>query len=185
MTALRSLIPAAWPWHVPAVALPRLLASVRLRARQTSREPAQRRSRQPRPAAPGEVGAAGEGRSPRSTSFRARRSASARKSSPMLKVKNTSTGSIDLLKIDEYWYDRKRRAGRPATSKYRKPFLPGEVIEVEHASRRSTRSRTSIRSTVLPRQRQDRSARRSRRSSKVQSPTGPLRAVRGGLQSRA
>jgi hypothetical protein len=49
----------------------------------------------------------------------------------VIKVKNLSTtGSIAGLKVDEYWYDK---AGDPVsgdTFRYRKPLLPGEVIDV-------------------------------------------------------
>ena len=49
-----------------------------------------------------------------------------------IKVKNLSTnGSIAGLKVDEFWYDK---AGDPVTGdsfRYRKPLLPGEVIDVE------------------------------------------------------
>src|SRR5687768_8042316 len=49
----------------------------------------------------------------------------------VIKIKNLSTaGSIAGLKVDEYWYDK---AGDPVsgdTFRYRKPLLPGEVIEV-------------------------------------------------------
>lgn len=49
----------------------------------------------------------------------------------VIKVKNLSTnGSIAGLKVDEYWYDK---AGDPVTGdsfRYRKPLLPGEVIDV-------------------------------------------------------
>jgi hypothetical protein len=48
-----------------------------------------------------------------------------------MKVKNTSTGSINLLKVDQLWYDRKRAVVSSATSYWRKPFLPGEVIDIE------------------------------------------------------
>jgi hypothetical protein len=48
-----------------------------------------------------------------------------------IKVKNLSaTGSIAGLKVDEYWYDK---AGNPVTGdtfRYRKPLMPGEVIEI-------------------------------------------------------
>jgi hypothetical protein len=48
-----------------------------------------------------------------------------------IKVKNLSTtGSIAGLKVDEYWYDK---AGDPVsgdTFRYRKPLMPGEVIDV-------------------------------------------------------
>lgn len=50
-----------------------------------------------------------------------------------LKLKNTSTGSINLLKVDELWYDKStpRKLVSSATTYYRKPFLPGEIIDVE------------------------------------------------------
>jgi hypothetical protein len=48
------------------------------------------------------------------------------------KVKNPSaTGSIAGLKISEFWYDK---GGNPVSGdefRYRKPLLPGEVIDVE------------------------------------------------------
>ena len=48
------------------------------------------------------------------------------------KVKNPSaTGSIAGLKISEFWYDKD---GNPVSGdefRYRKPLLPGEVIDVE------------------------------------------------------
>ena len=49
----------------------------------------------------------------------------------VIKIKNLSTsGSIAGLKVDEFWYNK---AGDPITGdsfRYRKPLLPGEVIEV-------------------------------------------------------
>ena len=48
------------------------------------------------------------------------------------KVKNASaTGSIAGLKISEFWYDKD---GNPVSGdefRYRKPLMPGEVIDVE------------------------------------------------------
>jgi hypothetical protein len=53
----------------------------------------------------------------------------------LVKVKNMSTGSINLLKADQEWYDKgdgkKRNMVTTATAMYRKPFLPGEIIELE------------------------------------------------------
>ena len=47
-------------------------------------------------------------------------------------VKNPSTtGSIAGLKISEFWYDK---SGNPVSGdefRYRKPLMPGEVIDVE------------------------------------------------------
>jgi hypothetical protein len=47
----------------------------------------------------------------------------------VLKIKNMSPLAISLLKVDEYWY----KDGQVATGDsqpYRKPFMPGEVIEI-------------------------------------------------------
>ena len=48
------------------------------------------------------------------------------------KVKNASaTGSIAGLKVSEFWYDK---AGNPVSGdefRYRKPLMPGEVIDIE------------------------------------------------------
>jgi hypothetical protein len=48
----------------------------------------------------------------------------------VMKVKNTSAGAISLLKIDEYWYDKKLQVVTGDSEAYRKPFQPGEVIEI-------------------------------------------------------
>ena len=47
------------------------------------------------------------------------------------KLKNTSTGSINLLKASQDWYDKDRKLITSAGGMYRKPFLPGEVIDFE------------------------------------------------------
>jgi len=50
----------------------------------------------------------------------------------VLKVKNLSNAPVSLLKVDEYWYDK----GNPPkvitgdTEAWRKPFMPGEIIEI-------------------------------------------------------
>jgi hypothetical protein len=48
------------------------------------------------------------------------------------KVKNASaTGSIAGLKISEFWYDK---GGNPVSGdefRYRKPLMPGEIIDIE------------------------------------------------------
>lgn len=50
----------------------------------------------------------------------------------VLKIKNLSSGPVSLLKVDEYWYDK----GTPPkvitgdSEAYRKPLMPGEVIEL-------------------------------------------------------
>lgn len=46
-----------------------------------------------------------------------------------IKVKNMSSGSIALLKVDEYWYAGKEVVTGD-TQSWRKPFNPGEVIEI-------------------------------------------------------
>src|SRR5215212_9491178 len=48
----------------------------------------------------------------------------------VLKVKNTSPGAIALLKVDEYWYDKKMQIVSGDTQAWRKPFNPGDVIEI-------------------------------------------------------
>jgi hypothetical protein len=48
----------------------------------------------------------------------------------VLKVKNTSAGSIGLLKVDEYWYNKKQAVVSGDTERYPKPFNPGDVIEL-------------------------------------------------------
>lgn len=48
----------------------------------------------------------------------------------VLKIRNTSAGAINLLKVDEYWYDKKMKVVTGDSQPYRKPFLPGEVIEI-------------------------------------------------------
>ena len=46
------------------------------------------------------------------------------------KVKNMSTGSIALLRIDEYWYDKQGQMLPGASERIRKPILPGEVVDI-------------------------------------------------------
>ena len=48
----------------------------------------------------------------------------------VLKIKNTSNGAISLLKVDEYWYNKKQVVVTGDSQSYRKPFNPGEVIEI-------------------------------------------------------
>jgi hypothetical protein len=48
----------------------------------------------------------------------------------VLKIKNTSNGAISLLKVDEYWYNKKPEVVSGDTESYRKPFNPGEIIEM-------------------------------------------------------
>ncbi|MGH9315012.1 MAG: hypothetical protein ACRD1S_17645 [Vicinamibacterales bacterium] len=48
-----------------------------------------------------------------------------------IKVKNLSFGSISLLRVDEYWYDKAGNMLPGDTQRWKKPFMPGEVIEIE------------------------------------------------------
>jgi hypothetical protein len=48
-----------------------------------------------------------------------------------IKIKNTSLGAIHLLRVDEYWYDKAGNMLPGDTQRWRKPFMPGEVIEIE------------------------------------------------------
>ena len=48
----------------------------------------------------------------------------------VIKVKNMSAGRIDLLQVDEYWYDKKVEVISGTMEKWRRPFNPGEVIEI-------------------------------------------------------
>ena len=48
----------------------------------------------------------------------------------VLKIKNMSTAPISLLKVDEYWYNKERQVVTGDSQPYRKPFMPGEVIEL-------------------------------------------------------
>ena len=48
----------------------------------------------------------------------------------VLKIRNVSSGAISLLKVDEYWYNKKREVATGDSQRYRKPFLPGEIIEI-------------------------------------------------------
>lgn len=49
----------------------------------------------------------------------------------VLKVRNTSKGSINLLKADEYWYDTKMQIVSGTQYSHKKaPILPGEIVEV-------------------------------------------------------
>jgi hypothetical protein len=48
-----------------------------------------------------------------------------------IKIKNLSSGSIALLRVDEYWYDKAGNMLPGDTQRWRKPFNPGDVIEIE------------------------------------------------------
>ena len=48
----------------------------------------------------------------------------------VLKIKNTSSAPIALLRADEYWYDSTRKLASGDTQRYPKLFQPGEIIEI-------------------------------------------------------
>jgi len=47
-----------------------------------------------------------------------------------IQIKNTSSGSIALLRVDEDWYNRSQKPVSADTQRYTKPFNPGEIIEI-------------------------------------------------------
>ncbi len=72
-----------------------------------------------------------------------------------IKIKNMSTtGSIALLKVDEYWYKGKEVVTGD-TQSWRKPFNPGEIIEITMKSPYKP-GLTGSQYMYLARQRQDR-----------------------------
>jgi hypothetical protein len=51
------------------------------------------------------------------------------------KVKNTSKGSINLLKADEYWYDKNSKiVSGDSTVHTKGPVLPGDIVEITLSS---------------------------------------------------
>ncbi|HUG92404.1 MAG TPA: hypothetical protein VML55_16315 [Planctomycetaceae bacterium] len=48
----------------------------------------------------------------------------------LLKIRNTSEGRINLLRVDEYWYDKDMKDVTGSREFYRQPFNPGDVIEI-------------------------------------------------------
>lgn len=48
-----------------------------------------------------------------------------------IRVRNVSKGSITRFSVSEYWYDDQGNATPGASRTHRKPFMPGEVIEIE------------------------------------------------------
>jgi len=56
-----------------------------------------------------------------------------------LKIRNASLGAIALLRVDETWYDKAGNAMPGDTQRWRKPFLPGEVIDIELRVPKSSR----------------------------------------------
>lgn len=49
----------------------------------------------------------------------------------VVKVRNTSKGSINLLRLEQYWYDRGNKQVSYGTYAHKKaPIQPGEVVEI-------------------------------------------------------
>lgn len=48
-----------------------------------------------------------------------------------IRVRNVSKGSITRFSVSEYWYDEQGNATPGGSRTHRKPFMPGEVIELE------------------------------------------------------
>ena len=48
-----------------------------------------------------------------------------------IRVRNVSKGSITGFSVSEYWYDDQGNATPGGSRTRRKPFLPGEIIEME------------------------------------------------------
>jgi hypothetical protein len=47
-----------------------------------------------------------------------------------MKLKNVSKGAINLLKIEEFWYDRTGKMYPGELQVWKKPFPPGAIIEI-------------------------------------------------------
>ena len=48
----------------------------------------------------------------------------------ILKIKNLSPSPVSLLKVDEYWYNKAQNLVTGDSAAWRKPFMPGEIIEL-------------------------------------------------------
>lgn len=49
----------------------------------------------------------------------------------VVKVRNTSKGAINLLKLDEYWYDKNTKIVTGSQYSHKKaPIQPGEIVEI-------------------------------------------------------
>jgi hypothetical protein len=55
------------------------------------------------------------------------------------RVQNNSTGALAAFKVDEFWYDRAGDTVTGGSFRMQKPFLPGEIVEVEVRIPRNTR----------------------------------------------
>jgi hypothetical protein len=59
------------------------------------------------------------------------------------RIQNNSTGALAAFKVDEFWYDRGGDTVAGGSFRMEKPFLQGEIIEVELRIPRDTRMSTS------------------------------------------
>jgi hypothetical protein len=55
------------------------------------------------------------------------------------RIQNNSTGALAAFKVDEFWYDRAGDTVTGGSFRMQKPFLPGEIVEVEVRIPRNTR----------------------------------------------
>ena len=49
----------------------------------------------------------------------------------IFRIQNTSTNALAGFKVDEFWYDRAGDTVTGGSFRLQKPFLPGQIIEVE------------------------------------------------------
>ena len=59
------------------------------------------------------------------------------------RVQNNSTGALAAFKVDEFWYDRGGDTVTGGNFRMEKPFLQGEIVEVEVRIPRDTRMSSS------------------------------------------
>ena len=59
------------------------------------------------------------------------------------RIQNNSTGALAAFKVDEFWYDRGGDTVAGGSFRMEKPFLQGEIIEVELRIPRDTRMSSS------------------------------------------
>lgn len=59
------------------------------------------------------------------------------------RIQNNSTGALAAFKVDEFWYDRGGDTVTGGSFRMEKPFLQGEIIEVELRIPRDTRMSSS------------------------------------------
>ena len=62
---------------------------------------------------------------------RSRRDRRANEMVTNFRIQNTSTGALAGFKVDEFWYDRAGDTVSGGSFRLPRPFLPGQIIEVE------------------------------------------------------